>query len=108
MSRAFDVVVSIGQNCQAAYQISREFYQRGSGPFDWGLCEKGAHFFDWLICDGDAAISLIRNDFAGFLRPDALVFVEEPFPAVVETTYGVKIIHDFPQGNRVNEGVTRP
>jgi hypothetical protein len=77
--------VSLGGDCQPAYQIRRH-----AGEPDL------MHVFDWLECSVDAVGHLIGSGFADFFQPENLTFA--PFGEdlhVTDTKYGVASFHHF-------------
>ena len=56
----FDEYVSLGFNCEIAFQLQRR------------LGREPAGFFNWRITEADALLSLLRSDFADLLRPEAI------------------------------------
>ena len=77
-------IISLGNNCQVAYQLRVHGLRYEAFPFDW------------IICPFEALIALIENGFENFLAPEYLVFVQnEKEKHILNTFYGIKFLHDF-------------
>ena len=81
----FDLVVSLGQSCQVAYQLKRRGLRSKSGPFDW------------FTVSIDALLSLLTTDFRDFMLRENLVVVENRSGKLVvrDTLTTVRSLHDF-------------
>lgn len=100
--RTYDFVCGIGHYCVTANYLKRHYLRIASGPFDWH-----AQGQDALL----ANVRLIENDFAGFLRREALTPIPDT-PDAVNTTdkdfykdegNDISLFHDFPRGVPLNE-----
>lgn len=77
-------IISLGFNCQVAYQLRL-----------YGLRYE-AYPFDWIICPFNAVIKLIEDDFKYFLDPQYLKFIHtENQKHILNTYYDIKFLHDF-------------
>lgn len=77
-------IISLGINCQVAYQLRIHGLRHEAFPFDW------------IICPFEALVALIENHFEHFLDPEYLRFVHtETEKCIVNTLYNVKFLHDF-------------
>lgn len=77
----FGAVISLGANCQAAYQIRRV------------LGVEVAYVFDWLVISPSAAAEAIRADFRVPLGADRL---ELRHDHILDRPTGTRFVHDFP------------
>lgn len=83
-AQPYTPIISLGMNCQVAYQLRIHGLRYESYPFDW------------LICPADAMIALIENNFEHFLEPQYLQFIHtEKEKHILNTYYNIKFIHDF-------------
>ncbi|HEY0052558.1 MAG TPA: DUF1796 family putative cysteine peptidase [Caulobacteraceae bacterium] len=83
----FDEYVSLGDNCETAFQL-----RRATGV-------DGGHFLDWTRVAPEVVATLIERRFAGILQPDALAF--DPATALcVDRAYGHQFHHHFADGAR--------
>jgi hypothetical protein len=80
-------LISLGRDCQAASQIDRV---TGAG--------RPSQFFDWLVTPHDGLISLLGDDFQGFLSPGNISDRGEHdgFHYAVDSKFGIELIHEFP------------
>lgn len=98
----YGFICSIGHFCATAMYLNRHKLRTLSSPLDWvGMGPDGLNMHVSLIC----------NDFSGFLRQDSL----EPWPVVkgadddlkhdyyVDRNTGMYIYHDFPAGISLSE-----
>lgn len=77
-------IISLGINCQPAYQMRLHGLRYEAYPFDW------------IICPFTALITLIENKFEHFLEPKYLILVKnEKEKCILNTFYGIKFVHDF-------------
>ena len=77
--------ISLGTDCQPAFQIS---VHRPNNVM---------HLFDWLAVPIRQLVRLIENDFEDFLHTDNLhpFFIENKLTAVFDTKYRIDLAHDF-------------
>lgn len=80
----FGHVVSVGGDCQPAYQI-----RRITGRHE-------AHVFDWLLVRAEGVAQLIDSGFEGWLQTPALSLEAQPYAHVRDAAYNVHFLHDFP------------
>lgn len=104
----FDVVISLGFNCNTRYQISRILYKRQfqeSDGFFVGVRERngvefrdfGAFFFDWLITSFDSLFYILESDFSDvFLRENLEIIETHDWPALKDRKTGVEYLHFLP------------
>lgn len=78
---AFDLAISLGDECQAAHQLFLNGMRHAAYPFDW------------LETPFDSLYRLIECEFAGFLARENLEFRGR---TIAETKFRVNIDHDFP------------
>lgn len=84
MPQPYSPIISLGINCQVAYQLRLHGLRYEAYPFDW------------IICPFDALITLIENKFKNFLAPEYLQFIcTENEKHILNTLYGIKFLHDF-------------
>lgn len=79
--RTFDEYVSLGGNCEVAFQLRRL------------LGRDSSSFFSWLFVDLDQVNALLGNRFAGILRPENLG--RWPGGMVLDQAYGYKFHSPF-------------
>ncbi|MFA6263010.1 MAG: DUF1796 family putative cysteine peptidase [Candidatus Babeliales bacterium] len=82
------IFISLGFNCECAYQLSKRNLHGAFFPLDWVKTKN----FD-LIC------SMIENDFRNFLDKTNLIIQDKPCGScavVVDKKYMVEFLHDFP------------
>jgi hypothetical protein len=79
-ANCFDVVVSLGQACDASFQIRRTVGQSASYPFDW------------LITPFGGIRTLLRSNFTDLLDESVL---EHENHYVLNKNHGIKFLHDF-------------
>lgn len=80
----YNPIISLGINCQVAYQLRIHGLRYEAYPFDW------------IICPFEALIQLLENKFEDFLAPEYLVFIHtEKDKHILHTKYGIKFLHDF-------------
>lgn len=79
-------VVSLGRDCQPAFQIRRYFGKEN--------CSSGV--FDYQITPHQAVISYIENDFCGFFERQDLQVDSDGH--VRNIKHGTRHIHEFPNG----------
>jgi hypothetical protein len=73
--------VSLGSDCQVAYQLRRLGLRTEPGPFDW------------TITPARSLIHALNRDFRGFLEA-GFFGVQAGRPYFVDAEYGVRYIHD--------------
>ena len=85
----YDAVVSLGANCETAYQLRRLGLRTAAGPFDWFVTYSAARVAEQ-----------IEGGFSRFMELADLVYIRD-----LATTYAVKdaynlcvSYHDFPLG----------
>lgn len=79
----FDEIISIGGNCDAAYQIRRHFGVDRSMPLDW------------LVVPFQAVLSLFEDRFRDFIRLDRLALWNGTRHAILCSKRGTVFHHDF-------------
>ena len=77
----YDLVVSLGKNCQPAYQI-----RRYTGV-------QRAQVFDWCMTPDSALTQVIRHGFSGWFDPDQLIPHSDG--AYKHRESGVVFLHEF-------------
>lgn len=82
----FDFAVSLGPNCQAKFQLVRNFGKE--------RCPSGV--FDWQTTGRRALRAYLRNHFAGMFELDDLEI--GPYGIVRNRRYGTAHPHEFPEG----------
>jgi Putative papain-like cysteine peptidase (DUF1796) len=84
ISQPYYPIISLGLNCQAAYQLRIHGLRYEAFPFDW------------IICPFDALIALLEDHFEHFLDPQYLEFINtETNKYVLNKYYDIKFVHDF-------------
>ncbi|GMU19638.1 MAG: hypothetical protein AMXMBFR12_08300 [Candidatus Babeliales bacterium] len=84
VSQPYYPIISLGINCQVAYQLRIHGLRYEAYPFDW------------IICPFDALIALIENKFKDFLAPEYLQLIcTENEKYILNNLYGIKFLHDF-------------
>ncbi len=85
VAQAFDAIINLGGDCQAAYQL-----------YIHGL-RKYALPFDTLVTPYDALREMLKNNFESFMRPDnfELVVNERDEKYILDKKYGTRLLHDF-------------
>lgn len=73
----FDNYVSLGHNCEGAFQFRRL------------LGRDVAYYFNWLVTPLDALVEILRADFAGAYRRENLE-VTQDVGMVLDRNYGMK------------------
>lgn len=81
----FNAVISLGQECQVAYQVQRKGLRKFSGPLDW------------FITPMPSLLTLLTNGFEGFMEFGNLQILSEAkgHYVVVDRRYDVQTLHDF-------------
>lgn len=81
----YDEVISLGKDCQAAFQLR-----------NYGL-RKEAYPFDWLVTPIDGLGLFLGTHGAHFLDPDKLVYLNAsgPYFHVWDSQFNFLIYHDF-------------
>lgn len=87
--QSYDAIISLGSNCQPAYQLERMQLRNSSGPLDW------------MISHSLPQVSLlIRKNFSDFMDFDNLTLegIEpgSPHYTVRDTVNNCISLHDFP------------
>lgn len=77
-------IISLGINCQPAYQLRVHNLRYEAFPFDW------------IICPFETLITILEDDFKHFLDPEYLTFVNtETNKHILNSYYNIKFVHDF-------------
>lgn len=83
-------VISLGDMCQVAKQLSLHH------------CRKEAFPFDWIMCPFDGLYRFIANQAEHFLDRDTLIFVDDrpdyiggKRSFIEDTVYRMQFLHDF-------------
>lgn len=77
-------IISLGFNCQPAYQLRVHGLRYEAFPFDW------------IVCPFDALITLLEDDFKHFLDQKYLTFVNtETDKYILNSYYDIRFMHDF-------------
>jgi len=92
--RYFDQAISLGPDCQTAFQIRRIFGKP--------LCPSG--IFDSQVTPLSALLAYIESDFCGMFNRDDLRATDW---GVINTKYQTVHPHEFADGNLENYGVAR-
>jgi hypothetical protein len=86
----YNLILSLGNTCQTAYQIERKGLRKCAGPLDW------------FISPLDGTIKLLENRFTNFMQKENLkiidVYENRKF-VVKDTLYNIISYHDFPCSN---------
>ncbi len=91
--RRFDVVLSLGQSCQVAYQMKRRGLRTKSGPFDWFTVPMAGLF------------AVLESNFENFMQEENLAIVEnrEGKLVVRDETTKIRSLHDFHAPHTIEE-----
>ena len=80
-------VISLGPNCQTAFQIRQLIEQEEAYPFDW------------VIASPSAVVKAVETKFQKFVNPDGLVLrssgAPESHPYVYDKVSDIEFHHDF-------------
>lgn len=76
--------ISLGRNCDVAFQL------RMHGP------ENVPHFFDWLGTPADALMKVFDADFDVFHPDDLTLITDRPDHYVMDRATGIVFFHQFP------------
>lgn len=91
MRKEYDLIVPFGFNCGSAAQLRSRKLRIASFPFDWVL-QYGGHDFELFV-------SMLANDFSGFLSYDDLLVVDlnggDRHVIVENMRTHVRFVHDF-------------
>lgn len=79
-------VVSVGRDCQPAYQIRRVF----DGAF-------ATHIFDWIITTDSGVVEHIASNLDDFFSRKHIVWDGKKF--YVDARTGTRFMHEFPPGS---------
>jgi hypothetical protein len=82
LSREYDLIVSLGDNCAPAFNIRRVFGRERAYPFDW-----------W-VTPYYAMMRLLAENYAGLFQPEHLVRAHDD-KTVLCRHYGLWHHHDF-------------
>ena len=95
-NKKFDLIVSIGEDCACTSYLRRFNLQKYSYPFDW---LSNASF--------ETRISLLVNDFEGFLNPENIEFLDIENHTDCDSYMDIKskfhFYHDFKKGKTLEE-----
>ncbi len=91
--RRFDVVISLGKSCQAAYQMKRRGLRTKSGPFDWFTVPTAGLF------------TVLESDFENFMQQDNLTEVNNRrgYLVVRDNITKIQSLHDFHANQTIQE-----
>ena len=81
--RPYDIVISLGDMCQVAWQLSHHNLRGPAFPFDW------------VITPFDSLYLFLMHEGFGFLDRDNLVVVHDEIPHIEDSLYRIKLLHDF-------------
>lgn len=91
-NKKFDLIVSLGADCQTSYQLRKNFLQIKSYPLDW------------LYSNETNLIAMLAKDnFKDFLNKDYLVITSHEANGdlhISNTKYQINLIHDF-KGDKI-------
>jgi hypothetical protein len=79
----YDAIINLGGDCQVAYQLKKNNLRSCALPFDL------------LITPFDSLRKLLEHNFDQFLAKNNLAFITGPDKYIIDTQYGVRLIHDF-------------
>ena len=97
---SFDIIISLGINCDTRYQISRILWKRKFGTdknFQINKQDYGTHFFDSCITPIGGLITILQNNFKGALEQDKLKTkkLDNGSMTVVDLFTGIEYPHEF-------------
>lgn len=86
-SSQYDEVISLGMNCQVAYQVRTNGMRRHAYPFDW------------VIIPFESLMTFLSEKGSEFLNQDKIALIDLPpgshhFRAL-DLKYGIHLVHDF-------------
>ncbi|MGZ9586208.1 DUF1796 family putative cysteine peptidase [Paenibacillus marinisediminis] len=91
LKQDYDVIVSLGTNCQVAHQLKKNGLRSFAGPFDWFVFESLSHMSN-----------LFKNNMQGLYEPHNTIAIEKHDNTFVvkDERYTCLSYHDF----HVSEG----
>ena len=78
----FDQYVSLGRNCEIAFQFRRIFQK------------DHAHYFHWLVTPFDCLLDILENDFEGAFAKENLLVTDDP-DMILDRRYRIKYHSPF-------------